>query len=63
MKKLTLEALTVESFETTPAAGTVRGTVVGHVAAPTHWLQCPYSAGGTCVITGCLPCYTDDPCN
>ena len=60
MKKLALEALDVESFETAPATRSVRGTVAAH--APTHYLECPHSAGGTCVMTGCQPCYTDPPC-
>jgi hypothetical protein len=62
MKKLQLEALTVESFETTPAAGEVRGAAA-HQAAVTSVWNCPYSFGGTCAVSVCQPCYTDDPCN
>ena len=62
MKKLKLENLKVESFDTTAAAGKPRGTVAAHEAAGTLW-NCPYSYGGTCVISGCFPCPTEDPCN
>ena len=60
MKKLNLDGLKVETFATTvPESG--RGTVAAHAAGTV--LGCPYSYGGTCVMTGCLPCYTDPPCN
>jgi hypothetical protein len=61
MKKLKLENLKVESFATA-AAGNPCGTVAAHEAAGTLW-ACPYSYGGTCVISGCLACPTEDPCN
>jgi len=59
MKKLELDGLKVDTFAT-GAAEAVRGSVAAHAAGTV--LGCPYSYGGTCVITGCLPCYTDDPC-
>lgn len=62
MRKLELDALQVDTFSTTSVDGSARGTVAGHEAAPTL-RDCPYSYGGTCVISGCLPCPTDDPCN
>lgn len=62
MKKLKLETLTVESFDTTAAAGSQRGTVAAHEAADT-FRNCPYSYGGTCIISICQACPTDDPCN
>jgi hypothetical protein len=53
MEKLKLESMKVESFDTTAAAGNLRGTVAAHEAINT--LQnCPYSYGGTCVIS-CRP--------
>jgi hypothetical protein len=61
MKKLTLEALKVESFESNAADRKIRGTVAGHEIDTT--LHCPDSYGGTCIISACIPCYTDDPCN
>jgi hypothetical protein len=60
MKKLTLENLKVESFDTTAAAGNPRGTVAAHVGTQ---LYCPESYGGTCIVSACIWCYTDDPCN
>jgi hypothetical protein len=53
MKKLRLENLKVESFDTTAAAGNLRGTVAAHEDVDTL-LNCPYSYGGTCVIS-CRP--------
>jgi hypothetical protein len=53
MKKLRLENLKVESFDTTAAAENLRGTVAAHEDADTL-LNCPYSYGGTCVIS-CRP--------
>lgn len=61
MSKLRLESLKVESFDTTVAAGGVRGTVAAHEGAPSL-LDCPHSYGGSCVMSLCLPCYTDAPC-
>lgn len=63
MKKLRLESLTADSFDTTAAGDGVRGTVGAHHAAVGTVLNCPYSYGGSCVISICLPCYTDAPCN
>jgi hypothetical protein len=60
MKKLRLDDLKVDSFATTAPDGSAGGTVAAHEAPTLR--DCPYSFGGTCVITGCLPCYTDDPC-
>ena len=51
MKKLRLENLKVESFDTTAVAGNARGTVAAHADT---LLNCPYSYGGTCVIS-CRP--------
>lgn len=62
MRKLRLDTLKVESFATTDGGRAARGTVAAQ-EAPTTPFQCPYSNGGTCVVTGCLPCYTDPPCN
>ncbi|HEU0300633.1 MAG TPA: hypothetical protein VFR37_14280 [Longimicrobium sp.] len=62
MKKLRLETLKVESFDTIATNGSVRGTVAAHEDAGTL-LGCPYSYGGTCVISGCLACPTETPCN
>lgn len=62
MKKLSLDGLKVDSFVTTDGIDAMRGTVAGHSAKCT-FIDCPYSFGGTCVISGCLPCPTDDPCN
>ncbi|HEU4884765.1 MAG TPA: hypothetical protein VFT45_21085 [Longimicrobium sp.] len=54
MKKLRLETLKVESFDTT-AAGNLRGTVAAHEAIDTL-RYCPVSYGGTCVISACRTC-------
>jgi hypothetical protein len=62
MKKLRLDHLKVESFATSASARDPRGTVEAH-EAPTSPFQCPYSDGGTCVITGCFACPTEAPCN
>jgi hypothetical protein len=53
MKKLKLESLKVESFGTTAASKSVRGTVAAYEDVDTL-LNCPYSYGGTCVIS-CRP--------
>ena len=58
MKKLQLDDLKVDSFATTTGGGDTRGTVAAHDAAPDTFLQCPYSYGGTCVIS-CRPCRTE----
>jgi hypothetical protein len=62
MKKLRLETLKVERFDTTAAAESLRGTVAAHEGADT-FRNCPYSYGGTCIISLCQACPTDYPCN
>lgn len=62
MKKLQLDSLTVESFATSDGIDAMRGTVAGYSAKCTL-INCPYSYGGTCVITGCQACPTENPCN
>jgi hypothetical protein len=59
MKKLHLEELRVESFAT---AAPIRGSVAAHDAAAGTLAWCPVSYGGTCIISVCQACYTDDPC-
>jgi hypothetical protein len=54
MKKLSLESLRVDGFATSSAIDAMRGTVAGGSARCTI-LGCPYSHGGTCVIS-CRPC-------
>ena len=61
MKKLHLDDLKVDGFATTAAVQDARGTVAGYSAKCTL-INCPVSYGGTCLISGCQPCYTDDPC-
>jgi len=55
MKKLSLDALRVDSFATTPEAATLRGTVAAFSAQCTvvsciasHRITCEISCGGTC---------------
>jgi hypothetical protein len=55
MKKLRLETLKVESFDTTTAAEKLRGTVAAHEANDTL-RYCPVSYGGTCLISACRTC-------
>lgn len=62
MKKLGLETLKVESFDTTTVTGSPRGTVAAHEGVDTL-RNCPVSYGGTCVVSVCQACYTDYPCN
>lgn len=62
MKKLQLDDLAVESFATSAGDLSGRGTVAGYSAKCTVF-DCPYSYGGTCVISGCQACPTDNPCN
>lgn len=62
MKKLKLDALTVDSFATSPAAPSGGGTVLGREATPTcppESFDCPYSWDGTCWIT----CWESCPCD
>jgi hypothetical protein len=61
MKKLQLDSLKVDSFATTAEIDAMRGTVAAYSAKCTL-IDCPYSYGGTCVISGCQPCPSDD-CN
>lgn len=61
MKKLALETLTVESFGTTAATASARGTVAAHEVDSLR--NCAYSYGGSCNISLCLACPTDAPCN
>jgi hypothetical protein len=55
MNKLRLESLKVESFDTTAAAESLRGTVAAHEMIDTL-RNCPVSYGGTCVISACRTC-------
>ena len=55
MKKLRLDALKVESFDTTTAAGSLPGTVAAHELNDTL-RYCPVSYGGTCLISACRTC-------
>jgi hypothetical protein len=57
MKKLQLDALTVESFATTGAMATVRGTVAARENTGTG--ACPYSWDGTCWVTCWDSCYCE----
>ena len=61
MKKLNLDGLKVDTFATAGEIDAIRGTVAGYSAKCTL-IDCPYSYGGTCVITGCQPCPSDNPC-
>jgi hypothetical protein len=58
MKKLHLDGLKVDSFATTDGIDAVRGTVAAYSAKCTI-INCPYSYGGTCVIS-CRPCELDE---
>jgi hypothetical protein len=49
MKKITLETLAVESFETTAPGRESEGTVMGHMAPP------PSQGGSDCLRTACCP--------
>jgi len=56
MKKLRLDTLKIDSFATTDAIHELRGTVAGYATTRCDTLaDCPYSYGGTCVIS-CQPC-------
>jgi len=61
MKKLSLDALAVDSFETTIPVSSARGTVNGAAATLSN---CPVSWNGTCYITcgDTCPCTTDPRC-
>ncbi|HEU4883320.1 MAG TPA: hypothetical protein VFT45_13760 [Longimicrobium sp.] len=56
MRKLMLESLQVESFETTVEAARCRGTVDGHAAAYPDSRTCPPSA-----VSVCAPCESQEP--
>ena len=62
MKKLHLDALTVDTFVPAPARPAARGTVAAHEEAIDTTLHCPDSYGGSCIISGCIPCDSYDPC-
>lgn len=53
-RKLRIEALSVESFEVTPAAAARRGTVRGNesdpVTGPVECYSLKESCGGTCIV-------------
>lgn len=51
MKKLNLDALKVDTFATTDAITTVRGTVNGREMMMRTMSNCPESWNGTCWIT------------
>jgi hypothetical protein len=51
MKKLRLDTLRVDSFATSPATASVRGTVAANEAAMRTLSGCPESWNGTCYIT------------
>jgi hypothetical protein len=54
MKKLSLDGLRVDSFATSPAAGSARGTVL---ARNTGFTACPISYDGTCYVTCYMTCF------
>ncbi len=56
MKKLTLDALAVDSFATTAPEPGTRGTVAAHARTLSN---CPESWNGTCWIT----CWDSCPCD
>jgi len=60
MKKLKLEMLKVESFDTTATSKNPRGTVAAHDVGTQAY--CPESYGGTCILSVCV-CYTVAPCD
>jgi hypothetical protein len=61
MKKLRLETLKVESFDTTAATMNLRGTVAAHEDDAT-FSNCPESYGGTCIMSVCVGCNSDVTC-
>ncbi|HEU4884768.1 MAG TPA: hypothetical protein VFT45_21100 [Longimicrobium sp.] len=60
MKKLKLEMLKVESFDATATSEKPRGTVAAHIDTTLH---CPDSYGGTCILSVCIHCDSEVPCN
>ncbi|SOD03085.1 hypothetical protein SAMN05216486_10811 [bacterium JGI 053] len=63
MKKLHLDALTVDSFATTATVAKLRGTVAAHATGQCSAVYgCVDSIGGTCWVTCFDSCYceTDD---
>ena len=59
MKKLQLDALTVDSFTTTAAATRLRGTVVARATGQCTYWDCPYSWDGTCWDSCWDTCYCE----
>ena len=59
MKKLNLDALKVDTFATTDAIDTIRGTVNGREMVIKTPSSCPQSWNGTCWIT----CWDSCPCD
>jgi hypothetical protein len=59
MKKLHLDALTVDSFPTTAVATKLRGTVAGHATGQCTYRDCPDSWDGTCWISCLDSCQCD----
>jgi hypothetical protein len=55
MKKLQLDILKVETFDTTAADASLLGTVAAHEDNDTL-RNCPVSYGGTCLISACRTC-------
>jgi hypothetical protein len=56
MKKLRLDDLAVDSFAAVSPTHAVRGTVAGREEEIDTTLHCPDSYGGSCIISGCIPC-------
>ncbi len=61
MKKLNLDGLNVESFDTSARVPPARGTVAAHGLAMRTMSMCPESWNGTCYIT-CATCQTCEFC-
>lgn len=56
MKKLTLDALAVDTFVPAPGTAAARGTVAARDAAIDTTIHCPDSYGGSCILSVCIPC-------
>jgi hypothetical protein len=56
MKKLRLDDLAVESFSPASPMRALRGTVAAREEEIDTTLHCPDSYGGSCIISGCIPC-------
>jgi hypothetical protein len=61
MKKLRLETLKVESYDTTAETMNLRGTVAAYDDDAT-FSNCPDSYGGTCIMSVCVGCNSDVTC-